>query len=80
MPGLAAECGGGSIPHTAISEAFPQVLKLAACGKLRIDTEPVALADVEQAAATKHQRAQVCDRSLALSARGWGMGRPRCKA
>ena len=41
--------GGGSIPHTAIFEAFPQVLKLAACGKLRIDTEPVALADVEQA-------------------------------
>jgi NADPH2:quinone reductase len=41
--------GGGSIPHTAIFEAFPRVLKLAACGKLRIDTEPVALADVEQA-------------------------------
>jgi NADPH:quinone reductase-like Zn-dependent oxidoreductase len=41
--------GGGSIPHTAIFEAFPQILKLAACGTLRIDTEPVALADVEQA-------------------------------
>lgn len=41
--------GGGSIPHTAIFEAFPQILALAACGILRIDVEPVPLADVEQA-------------------------------
>jgi NADPH:quinone reductase-like Zn-dependent oxidoreductase len=41
--------GGGSIPHTAIFDAFPQVWALAACGTLRIDTEAVALADVESA-------------------------------
>jgi NADPH:quinone reductase-like Zn-dependent oxidoreductase len=41
--------GGGSIPHTAIFDAFPQVWALAAGGGLRIDTEPVALADVEHA-------------------------------
>jgi NADPH:quinone reductase-like Zn-dependent oxidoreductase len=39
--------GGGSIPHTAIFDAFPQLWALAASGKLRIDTEPVPLADVE---------------------------------
>jgi NADPH:quinone reductase-like Zn-dependent oxidoreductase len=41
--------GGGSIPHTAIFDAFPQIWALAADGTLRIDTEPVALADVERA-------------------------------
>jgi len=41
--------GGGSIPHTAIFDAFPQIWALAADGRLRIDTEPVALADVEHA-------------------------------
>lgn len=39
--------GGGSIPHTAIFEAFPKVWALAAGGQLRIDTETVPLADVE---------------------------------
>jgi hypothetical protein len=41
--------GGGGIPRTAIFEAFPQLWALAAAGKLRIDVEPVALADVEDA-------------------------------
>ncbi len=41
--------GGGSIPHTAIFDAFPQIWALAADGRLRIDTEPVALAEVEHA-------------------------------
>jgi NADPH2:quinone reductase len=41
--------GGGSIPHTAIFDTFPQVWALAASGKLRIDIEPVSLADVESA-------------------------------
>ena len=41
--------GGGSIPHTAIFEAFPQMWALAARGKLRIDTEPAPLAEVENA-------------------------------
>jgi NADPH:quinone reductase-like Zn-dependent oxidoreductase len=41
--------GGGSIPHAAIFDAFPQVWALAASGKLRIDTEPVPLADIENA-------------------------------
>jgi NADPH2:quinone reductase len=41
--------GGGSIPHTAIFEAFPQVWALAATGKLHIDTEPVPLAEIENA-------------------------------
>src|SRR5581483_3095909 len=41
--------GGGSIPHTAIFETFPQLWALAAAGKLRIDTEAVALADIESA-------------------------------
>jgi NADPH2:quinone reductase len=41
--------GGGSIPRTAIFDAFPQIWALAADGTLRIDTEPVALADVEHA-------------------------------
>jgi hypothetical protein len=42
-------CGGGSVPHEAIFEAFPQVWALATSGKLRIQTEPVSLADVENA-------------------------------
>ena len=41
--------GGGSIPHTAIFEAFPQIWALAARGELRIDTEPVPLAEIENA-------------------------------
>jgi NADPH:quinone reductase-like Zn-dependent oxidoreductase len=41
--------GGGSIPHAAIFDAFPQVWALAASGKLRIDTEPVSLAEIENA-------------------------------
>jgi len=41
--------GGGSIPHTAIFDAFPQLWALAASGKLRIDTEPVSLAEIESA-------------------------------
>jgi NADPH:quinone reductase-like Zn-dependent oxidoreductase len=40
--------GGGSIPHTAIFETFPQLWALAASGELRIETEPLALADVEK--------------------------------
>lgn len=41
--------GGGSIPHTAIFDAFPQLWALASSGKLRIDTEEVALAEIEKA-------------------------------
>ncbi len=41
--------GGGGIPHAAIFDAFPELWALAAGGKLRIDTEPVSLADVESA-------------------------------
>jgi NADPH2:quinone reductase len=41
--------GGGSIPHTAILETFPKLWALAAEGALRIDTEAVALADIESA-------------------------------
>lgn len=41
--------GGGSVPHQAIFEAFPQIWGLAADGRLRIATEPVPLADVERA-------------------------------
>jgi len=41
--------GGGSVPHQAIFEAFPQVWALARDGKLRIETELVPLADVERA-------------------------------
>ncbi len=41
--------GGGGIPHAAIFEAFPQVWALAASGKLHIDTEPVPLAEIEDA-------------------------------
>jgi NADPH:quinone reductase-like Zn-dependent oxidoreductase len=41
--------GGGSVPHEAIFEAFPQVWALASGGKLRIKIEPIPLADVESA-------------------------------
>lgn len=41
--------GGGGIPRTAIFDVFPQLWALATAGKLRIDVEPVALADVEDA-------------------------------
>ncbi len=41
--------GGGSIPHTAIFETFPQLWELAASGKLRIDVEPVSLSEIERA-------------------------------
>jgi NADPH2:quinone reductase len=41
--------GGGSIPHTAIFETFPQFWVLAASGKLRIDIEQVSLAEIEKA-------------------------------
>jgi NADPH2:quinone reductase len=41
--------GGGSVPHEAIFEAFPRLWALATSGKLRIKTEPVPLADVENA-------------------------------
>lgn len=41
--------GGGSIPHTAIFEAFPQLWVLAASGKLRVDIERVSLAEIEKA-------------------------------
>jgi NADPH:quinone reductase-like Zn-dependent oxidoreductase len=41
--------GGGSVPYEAIFEAYPQVWALATSGKLRIQTEPVPLADVESA-------------------------------
>lgn len=41
--------GGGSVPHSAIFETFPQLWALAASGKLRIDTEPVPLGEIESA-------------------------------
>lgn len=41
--------GGGSMPHTAIFDAFPQMWALAASGQLRIETEPIPLAEVESA-------------------------------
>jgi len=41
--------GGGSVPHQAIFEALPQMWALATSGTLRIQTEPVPLADVERA-------------------------------
>jgi NADPH:quinone reductase-like Zn-dependent oxidoreductase len=44
--------GGGSIPHSAIFDAFPQVWALAASGKLSIDTEQAPLADVGNRLAT----------------------------
>jgi NADPH:quinone reductase-like Zn-dependent oxidoreductase len=41
--------GGGSVPHSAIFEAFQQVMALAAEGKLHVDVEPIPLAEVESA-------------------------------
>src|SRR5262245_51166863 len=41
--------GGGSIPHTAIFDVFPQLWALAASGKIHIDTESVPLAEIENA-------------------------------
>lgn len=41
--------GGGSIAKEAIFETFPQLWALAAGGKLRIETEPVPLAEVVDA-------------------------------
>ena len=41
--------GGGSMPRTAIFDAFPKILALAASGTLRMETEPVPLAEVENA-------------------------------
>ncbi len=41
--------GGGSVPHTAIFDTFPQMWALAASGQLRIETEPIPLAEVESA-------------------------------
>lgn len=41
--------GGGSISYKALFETFPQMWALAANGKLRIDIEPVPLANVEEA-------------------------------
>jgi len=41
--------GGGSIPHAAIFETFPKLWELAAGGGLRVDAEPVPLAEVEEA-------------------------------
>lgn len=41
--------GGGGVPHSVIFDAFPKVWALAASGQLHIDTERVALADVESA-------------------------------
>ena len=41
--------GGGSIPHKAIFDAFPQIWALAASRSLRIDIEQAPLADVETA-------------------------------
>ena len=41
--------GGGSMPRAVILESLPQIWALAALGKLHIDCERVALADVEQA-------------------------------
>lgn len=41
--------GGGSIPHQAIFETFPRLWALAGSGKLRIDTEPVPLSEIELA-------------------------------
>jgi len=55
--------GGGSIPHRAIFETFPRVLALAARGKLRIDTEPVSLSEIESA----WQRTDLCGRRLVVN-------------
>jgi NADPH2:quinone reductase len=41
--------GGGSIPHQAIIDTLPQVMALAASGKLHLDIEQVPLAEIERA-------------------------------
>jgi NADPH:quinone reductase-like Zn-dependent oxidoreductase len=41
--------GGGSIPHQAIFDTLPQVMALAASGKLHLDIEQVPLAEIERA-------------------------------
>lgn len=41
--------GFGSVPLDSILTAIPELFKMAAAGKLRIDVEPVPLADVEAA-------------------------------
>jgi len=54
--------GGGGIPHAAIFETFPQIWALAASGKLRIETEPVPLREIEAA----WQRKDVPGRRLVM--------------
>ena len=39
---------GAAIPHQAIFDTFPKLWELAIGGRLRIQTEPVPLADVEK--------------------------------
>ncbi len=41
--------GGGTVSPNAIFDTFPQLWELAMKGKLRIDVEPVPLADIENA-------------------------------
>jgi NADPH2:quinone reductase len=41
--------GGGSVSHQAIFDTFPKLWELAIRGELRIETEPVPLAEVERA-------------------------------
>jgi NADPH2:quinone reductase len=55
--------GGGSIPPKAIFDTFPQLWALAAGGKLHIDTEQVALAEVE----TIWQRQDLHGRRLVIT-------------
>jgi NADPH:quinone reductase-like Zn-dependent oxidoreductase len=54
--------GGGSIPPVAIFETFPRLWELAAKGGLRVDVEPVPLADVQAA----WQRSDLGGRRLVL--------------
>ena len=54
--------GGGSTSHQAIFDTFPRMWALAADGKLRIDAEPVPLADLENA----RQRQDTHGRRLVL--------------
>lgn len=41
--------GGGSVSHRAIAETFPHLWEAASSGDIRVDTEPVPLARVEEA-------------------------------
>jgi NADPH2:quinone reductase len=41
--------GGGSVPRQAIAETFPKLWVLASSGGLRIDTDPIPLAEIEAA-------------------------------